>query len=101
MDQLYQETMERYYTIDAMEPNHVSTPNDDAASTSSEINQETRQVDPPEDHRDQLTHGASTGDFLCPCGPPAGTPSPPDPYHPCVPGFLQSLRPSMLFSEAP
>ena len=56
--------MERYYTIGAEEPNDVSTPNNDTASTSSLINQETGQVDPPEDHRDQLTHGASTGDFL-------------------------------------
>ena len=52
--------MERYYTIDAGEPNDVSTPKDDAASTSSMINQ----VDLPGDHRDQLTHGASTGDFV-------------------------------------
>ena len=64
MDGLYQETLERYYTINAGEPNDVSTPNDDAASTSSVINQETGQVDLPEDHRDQLTHGASTGDFV-------------------------------------
>ena len=56
--------MERYYTIQAGEPNDVSMPNDDAASTSSIINQETGQVDQPEDHQDQLTHGASTGDFI-------------------------------------
>ena len=32
VDQLYQETMERFYTIEAGEPNDVSMPNDDAAT---------------------------------------------------------------------
>ena len=55
--------MDRYYSIEAGEPNDVSTPNDDAASTSSSITQETVPVDHPEDHRDQLTQEASTGNF--------------------------------------
>ena len=63
VDRLYQETMERFYTMEAGEPNDLSMPNDDAASTSSIINQDTGQVDQPDDHRDQLTHEVSTGNF--------------------------------------
>ena len=55
--------MDRYYSIEAGEPNDVSTPNDGAASTSSSITQETGLVDHPEDHPDQLTQEASTGNF--------------------------------------
>ena len=51
MDQLYQETMERFYTIDAREPNDVSMPNDDAASSSSIVNQEFEMVDPTLGHQ--------------------------------------------------
>ena len=64
VDWLYQETMERFYTIEAEEPNDVSTPNDDAASTSSIVNQEFELVDPTLGPQDQLTQGVSTGDFI-------------------------------------
>ena len=63
VDRLYQETMERFYTIDEGEPNNVSTPNDDAASTSIKVNQETELVDPNLGPRDPLTQGVSTGYF--------------------------------------
>ena len=46
MDRLYQETMDKYYTVGAGEPNDVSTPNDVDASTSSIVNQEFELVDP-------------------------------------------------------
>ena len=62
-DRPHQEAMEQFYSIEAGEPNGVSTPNDDAASTSSLITQETSQVDQPEDHHDQLTQEASIGNF--------------------------------------
>ena len=55
--------MDHHYSIEAGEPNDVSTPNDDAASTSSYITQAPGPVDHPEDHRDQLTQEASTGNF--------------------------------------
>ena len=63
VDGLYQETMERFYTIDAKEPINVSMPNNNAASTSSVINKETNLVDPTVGHHDPLTQGVSTGDF--------------------------------------
>ena len=46
MDRLYQETMGNFYTIGAAEPNEVSTPNDEAASTSSIADQEFMMVEP-------------------------------------------------------
>ena len=55
--------MDLQHFIDAGEPNDVSTPNDDAASTSSIITQESGPVDRPEDHRDQLTQEVSTGNL--------------------------------------
>ena len=55
--------MEGYYSIEAGQPNDVSMPNDDAASTSSLITQKTGLVDQPEDPLPQLTHEASTGNF--------------------------------------
>ena len=55
--------MDLQYFIEASKPNNVSTPNDDAASTSSIITQESGPVDHPVDHRDQLTQEVSTGNF--------------------------------------
>ena len=55
--------MDLQHLIDDDEPNDVSTPNNDAASSSSMINQESGTVGHPEDHRDQLTQEASLGNF--------------------------------------
>ena len=53
----------RFYTIEAREPNNISTPNDDAASTSSIVDQEYVLVDPTTGPQDQLPQGVSVGDF--------------------------------------
>ena len=58
-----QESIDLQHLIDIDKPNSVSTPNDDAASTSSIINEESGPVDQPEDHRDQLNQEASLGNF--------------------------------------
>ena len=55
--------MDLQQLIDASKPNDVSTPNDDAASKSSIINQELGPVGHPEHLRDQLTQEASVGNF--------------------------------------
>ena len=59
----YQELMDLQHLINIDEPNGVSTPNDDAASTSSIINKESGPVDKPEDHRDQLAQEAGLGNL--------------------------------------
>ena len=63
MDRLYQETMDNFYTIGAGNPNEVSTPNDDAASTSSIADQEFMKVEPHPGPQDQLSQWISRGDF--------------------------------------
>ena len=51
--------MDLQHLIDVDEPNGVSTPNDDAASTSSLIHKESGPVGPRQDHHDQLAQEAS------------------------------------------
>ena len=55
--------MDLQHLIDADEPFDVSTPNDNAASTSSIVNQELGPLGHPEDPRDQLTQEASVENF--------------------------------------
>ena len=45
-DWLYQETMDQYYAIGVGEPNDASMPDDNAASTSSSIDQEFMTINP-------------------------------------------------------
>ena len=62
----HQESMDLQHLIDVDEPNGVSMPDDDAASTSRLIHEESGQVDPPEDHHDRLAQEAGLGN-LPPC----------------------------------
>ena len=59
----HQESIDLQHYIDVDEPNGVSTPIDDAASTSSLIHEESGPVGPPQDHHDQLAQEASLGNL--------------------------------------
>ena len=55
--------MDLQHLNDVDGPNSVSTPNDDAASTSSLIHEESEPVGPRQDHRDQLAQEAGPGNL--------------------------------------